>query len=273
MLAAIAALACLASTGCGSGSETTEAPDEVAPEARAAAPIERVPEDSAEGEPLLQGGDKVVVAGDSLALTGSSLPYPERLGAELGAELDVVNLSEPGTTTRDWLPKGALFDRELAPALEGADLLLLTLGGNDLESALGATSGPAGLGAAGSPEAGTRLLAEFKAISRRLGKIIAAARRENGELRVAYVSYPDYSRAEAFTQGLNRLEVLAFRTGLERLSRSATRADPDVFVDLLTKTSEANVDRLLADPEHLGDAGHDLYAKTIVSVLGGGGSG
>lgn len=274
-LAALAcALAILILPSCGSGTDaetTSEASGELDPDAKAAVPIEEVPAAS-EREPLLEPGDKVVVAGDSLGIAGSPRPYPDRLAGELGGDLDVINLSEPGTTTRDWLPGRSPFKEELAPALPGADMLLITLGGNDLESALGAASGPTGLEAAQSPEGSARVLKEFEAISRRLEKIITAARKGNEGLRVAFVSYPDYSRARAYQEGRNQLEILAFRTALARLNQAATRAKPDVLIDLLTKTSEQNVNRLLADDEHLSDAGHALYAKTIVAVLGGSGS-
>lgn len=277
-VALTAATLILAVVASGCGESTSPAPEgasevELDPDARRAVPIEEVPNGEEDGEPVLATGDRIVVAGDSLPSAGSELPFPELLAGELGGELEVTNLAEPGTTTRDWLPGKPLFKQQLEPALEGADLLLLTLGGNDLEQALDADSGPAGLEQALSAEGGERVLEEFEAISRRLRRIITAARRGHPELEVAFVSYPDYSRATAYRERLGRLGVLAFRASLARLNRAATRADPDVLVDLLTVTSERDVDRLLADDEHLSDAGHQLYAKTIVEVLGGGGGG
>lgn len=270
MAALALALVILILPSCGSGTNaetTSEAAGELDPDAKAAVPIEELPAAATAREPLLEPGDKVVVAGDSLGIAGSAQPYPDRLAGEVGGDLDVVNLSEPGATTRDWLPSGSLFKRKLTPALGGADLLLITLGGNDLESALGAASGPTGLEAAQSAEGSARVLKEFDGISRRLEKLIAAAGKGNPDLRVAFVSYPDYSQAKAYQRGRNQLEIIAFRTALARLNQAAMRAKPDLVIDLLTKTSEGNVDRLLADDEHLSDAGHALYAKTIVAVL------
>lgn len=254
-IAAIAAL--LAGAGCG-GDPPPPAGEDRGPaeEGRTGRP-----------EPLLAAGDRVVVAGDSLGITGSSRPYPSLLAERIGAPLDVINLSEPGTATADWLPGSELFENVLAPALDGADLLLLTLGGNDLERALGAASGPDALAPAQSAEGAAAVAAELGRVSDRLQRIIGAARRRNPGLEVAYVSYPDYSGATVWRERLGGVGLLAFRTALGTLLDGARRAGPDATVDLLAATDGRDLDALLLDAEHLNDAGHRLYAREIARSL------
>lgn len=230
--------------------------------ARDAAAIEQPPADR---QPL-SDGDKVIVFGDSLSVAGGDRPYPERLSEATGLDLEVVNLGEPGTTTADWLPGGQLFDGRLAPALDGAEVVLFTLGGNDIEKALGAASGPDGIDAARRVDPG-RLIEEAQVISERMREVVSAVRERAGGARVVYVSYPNYAQAPSFRERLSPPEAFGFRIALQRLNALARQSGADLVVDMLAVTSSRNVEALLADAEHLNDQGHELYAQRVAALI------
>lgn len=223
-----------------------------------AAPAER---------PLLEGGERVLFIGDSLAVQAPP-NYPELLPAALrdrARDVETVNLAEPGATADDWKPGSELFSQRLAPELGTADLVVVTLGGNDLEQGLGASDGLDGL-SSGSGSSG----AAFAAIERfgaGLGRIFTAIRKRAPDARIVYVGYPDYSEATAWRQATGSLGIVALRIGLSSLLDAAGGADPDLLVDMGPATARAGVDAMLADTEHLSAAGHQLYARRLAALL------
>jgi len=250
-------------TGC-SGDEPDAAP---APASTAA---EAEPEPAATA-PLLGDGDRVVVIGDSLATEAPPGAGRRRsAAAKEGAKgVETVNLAEPGTTSADWLPGTPLFEERLAPELPATDLVLITVGGNDLEAGIGATDGVGAL-SSGASSADAAFEA-IEASGRNMRKTFAAIRRANPEAKIAYVAYPDYSAASAWQQNGSGA-TLALGVALGSLLDAARDAGPDAVVDMLAETAarEGGVDPLLAaDPEYLGPAGHRFYAERIAALLAG----
>jgi lysophospholipase L1-like esterase len=242
---------------CGGGSASEEPPAEPPAQATAAEPA-----------PLLGGGDRVLFIGDSLAVEAPP-NYPELLPDALGGRargVETVNLAEPGTTAGDWSAGEPLFRQRLAPELDDADLVVVTLGGNDLQEALG---GSDGIDAAGRADAGSGAgaLDAVDRFGRRLGSIFTAIRRRSPGTRIAYVGYPDYSQATAWREAGGVRGTLALSFGLSALAAAAADAEPDLLVDMRGATARAGVDSLLADSEHLGPAGHELYARKLAAQL------
>ena len=129
---------------------------------------------SDERTPLVQGGERIVFIGDSLAVEAPP-NYPELLPEALGDRapgVTTINLAEPGTTAADWSPGSPLFAERLLPELASADLVVVTLGGNDLQEGLGAGDGIGGL-AAGTASSGDA----FAAIDRFGGGSPGSSRR------------------------------------------------------------------------------------------------
>jgi lysophospholipase L1-like esterase len=222
-------------------------------------------------EEPLEGGERVVFNGDSLPVT-TPPTYADLLPAKLAGKapgLEVVNLAEPGTTSSDWLPGSERFESRLEPELAGADVVVVTVGGNDLQAELGGVDGLDALSRAGSVEA-LGGFAEVRAeLERALTRTFRRIRALAPEARIVYVAYPDYSRAEAWRKQGGRLGALALRLGLGELLGAAAAARPDAIVDMLAVTGRRDVDALLADPEHLGPAGHELYARRLARALSG----
>lgn len=219
----------------------------------------------------LRGGERVVFIGDSLPVA-TPPTYADRLSAELADRapgVEAVNLAEPGTTSSDWVPGSERFDGRLEPELSSADVVVVTLGGNDLQAELGGVDGLDALSRAGSIEA-LGGFAEVRAeLERALTKTFRRIRELAPQARIVYVSYPDYSRADAWRKQGGRLGALALRLGLGELLGAAEAAGPDAIVDMLAVTGRRDVDALLADPEHLGPAGHELYARRLARALSG----
>jgi lysophospholipase L1-like esterase len=220
------------------------------------------------GEPLLQGGERLLFIGDSLAVEAPP-NYPELLPDALrnrAARVETVNLAEPGTTARDWLPGGELFERRLEGELGSADVVVVTLGGNDLQEALGGIDGVEALSDAGADSAGDALAA-IETLERRLRRLNAAIRRRVPDARIVYLGYPDYSEATVWRQAGGAAGTLALELGLGALLGAAEAAGPDLVVDMRPASRRAGVDGLLADSEHLGPAGHALYAQRLAREL------
>lgn len=277
-LAAIAAVAGLL-VACGGNDASDPEPAAVAdPGADARAPTGSGANPGAgDGSPPgtlrepLRGGERVVFIGDSLPVA-TPPTYADLLPAALDGEapgIEVVNLAEPGTTSSDWLPGGTRFEGRLEPELSGADVVVVTVGGNDLQAELGGVDGLDALSRAGSVEA-LGGFAEVRAeLERALTKTFRRIRALAPAARIVYVAYPDYSRAEAWRKQGGRLGALALRLGLGELLGAAEAAGPDAVVDMLTVTGRRDVDDLLADTEHLGPAGHELYARRLARALSG----
>jgi lysophospholipase L1-like esterase len=266
LAAAVLVAAALGAASCG-GSSDLDRPDGPAAGGGAAGRAQEAEAEERRG-PLLEGGERVVFIGDSLAVEAPP-SYPELLPEALGGRADgvrTVNLAEPGTTAADWSAGEPLFRQRLAPELTDADLIVVTLGGNDLQEALG---GSDGLDAAERADAGSAAgaLAAVDRFGRRLRSIFAAIRRRSPGTRIAYVGYPDYSRATAWRETGGTRGTLALSFGLSALTAAAADAGPDLLVDMRDSTGRAGVDSLLADTEHLGPAGHELYARKLAAAL------
>lgn len=220
-------------------------------------------------EAPLEGGERVVFVGDSLAVEAPP-NYPELLPGALERRapgIAVANLAEPGTTAADWLPGSPLFTERLRPELGRADLLVVTLGGNDLQEALGGRDGLDSL--ATDPASTGNAVDAVERFERRLERLFAAVRRMAPGTAIAYVGYPDYSRASVWQQAAGASGTLALRIGLASLLEAARSAGPDLVVEMDEPTAEAGVDSLLADSEHLNAAGHELYATELARALAG----
>jgi lysophospholipase L1-like esterase len=258
----VALLAALTLAACGGG----EAPEGRAPESLAA-PAGEAERDREERAPVLRGGERIVFIGDSLALQAPP-SYPELLPAVLGERapgVETINLAEPGTTAADWRPGSPLFEQRLDPELGQADLIVVSLGGNDLEAGIGAADGIDALS-----KASDRATAAFDAIDRfgrQLRRIHAEIRERAPDAGIVYVGYPDYAAATTWQQAAGAGGTLALELGLDALFAAAAGAEPDLLVDMRAATERAGVDSLLADGEYLAPAGHELYARRLAREL------
>ena len=101
---------------------------------------QRFPQAIAEGEIT------IVTMGDSVPVVGDDPMFPTRLATLLEplATVDNRNVAVGGTLSTDWLPGTTNFESKLGPNIEDADVIIISVGGNDIMGMLdiGAISNP-----------------------------------------------------------------------------------------------------------------------------------
>jgi len=218
---------------------------------------------------IWSGKLKMVTLGDSIAVVGSPEVFPKRLEKLLKplATVEEKNVAIPGTTSTDWLPGTSNFDNRLAPELADADLVLITLGGNDL---LQYASNPALLNDIPGALDGAGLL--VLQIVENVRTIVQAIREENSKLDIVYILYVDYTRLKQDQMWLMATGFLGEQP-LRAVLESALDAIPDdenlILVDMFGRATGLALDDLMYDSLHFNGLGHILYAEEIFKTLGG----
>ena len=220
---------------------------------------------------LLEAGDQVVVVGDSLPVLADpgGEPWPalldERLASDGPADVEVENLAVPGTTVDLWSPGSELWADRLEPALDEADVLLVQLGGNDLQRAVGGLAAPADLAPAELPD----LDEVVGTVVDDLDVLLDAVAERRPDLRVLFVGYPDYSRTDPYDDAPPAVAgaVRAALQGLDDGVEATGDAEAVRFVDATAEESTDVDDLLRRDGIHLGSAGHELYVDALADAL------
>lgn len=221
----------------------------------------------------LAGGEaKMVTFGDSIAVVGTAGTslFPDRvveLFAPLG-RVDSRNVAIGGSTSEDWLPGGQPFERNLRPELADADLIVVTLGGNDVMEYIGSFGGiPADIPAAveGARDVVRQVIANVEVI-------LAEIRSVNADADILYILYADYTQATGnaiwgLVGGLLGREALQ---GVLELARDSMPEEPHlVLADMFGAAQGLPLHDYLEDPLHFNNRGHTLYAEEVFVALGG----
>ncbi len=215
-----------------------------------------------------EGQVKIVTLGDSVPVQGAAETFPARVAELVSAVAGVenLNLASSGTESSDWTPGGGLFEGA-RPDLVDADVVLISLGGNDVLNYVST----ADLGDLPGVFAGAQATVDQVAVNVR--DIASEIREENPDADVVFCLYPDYSRATQTSpwSDLGFIPPGVITTLLARARDAFTPEDDIVLVDLLGLTPDLPVplDDYLADPLHFNDLGHDLYAHEVFRALGG----
>lgn len=215
---------------------------------------------SGDGTPL-----SYLALGDSSPVRGSAegKPYPTRLTALLQPLLPggvtLYNEADPGTVTADWLPGAANFEAA-KPAIQAADLITLTLGGNDMQYAV--ENGSIANAAAVVDQA----IANLKVT-------LAALRELNPAADVVVTVYPNYAKADVWLQYVPANLIEAVRvvldTSLKKMRVQLASVDGVLVGDVYAELHEADMNLFMFDPLHVNDLGHAVYAQVIFRALGG----
>lgn len=217
-----------------------------------------------------EGSVKVVTFGDSIPAYGPQPWFPERLRVKLTevvAEVNVENVAVPGTTTLDWLPSSTSFSNDLSPKLEGADVIVFSLGGNDLYAF-------AETDLASTPV--DQLIADFEGavedIKSNLKTIITELRRRNPDADIVWLLYPNYARSTEWQNiagnSVGLLERVLKRT-LGEIREDMAHHEGLIVWDMFGGTQDVDLNTILIDPLHLNSVGHELYANALFETLGG----
>jgi lysophospholipase L1-like esterase len=220
-------------------------------------------------EVLEAGGPLDYVAlGDSSPVEGSATGqrYPERLGAMLQphfpAGVTVHNLAEGGSTTSMWLP-GSPYMLLKEDAIAAADLITMTIGGNDLVDAI----------SLGDINAALAQVDETFANIANIATIYAKLRELNPDADIVFTIYPNYIKADFWQAELGAETVAVVRNIIESIITQMRRdlsANPGMLLgDVHGSLKDADMNLVMADKLHVNDTGHQVYADVVFGALGG----
>lgn len=215
------------------------------------------------------GAVKIVTFGDSIPAYGPQPWFPQRLGTKLKEVVDdvnVENIAVPGTTTVEWLP-GTLNYQNLLSKFEGADVIVFSLGGNDLYAF-------AGRDLSNTPV--DVLLKDFEAaiegIKSNLKNIVTELRKSNPTADIVWLLYPNYARSTEWKMlagsSVKLVERILQRT-LGEIREDMAHHEGLMIWDMYGGTQDVDLDTILIDPLHLNETGHELYANALMETLGG----
>lgn len=220
---------------------------------------------------LAEGRAVVLTVGDSIPVIGDEPLFPARLATLLAPVADVEdrNVAVAGSTSTQWLPGAVHFEERVQPNVAEADLMIISIGGNDILQYAG---NPAHLADIPGAIQGARELVIQIAMNVR--QLIEAARETNPELDVAFCLYVNYAQAQtnqfwSLAKGLLGEEEIA---GILELARQVLPAEEGVvLVDLFEAARDTDIDSILleGDALHFNDIGQTLYAETLFETLGG----
>ncbi len=217
------------------------------------------------------GQVKILTVGDSIPVIGDPVMFPERLATLLGglAEVDNVNRAVAGSTSDQWVPGARNYERNLAPEMADADLILISIGGNDIVAYV---NNPALLSDIPAAVEGAR--DAVREVVENLRLTIAGIRAVNPDADIAYLLYADYSQAEddrvwgLVGRFLGR-ETVQEVLGLARDSFPDEDDDHLLLVDMFSAADGLPLGDYLYDTLHFNGAGQQLYAESIFESLGG----
>jgi lysophospholipase L1-like esterase len=212
----------------------------------------------------------MVTFGDSIAVIGDQPMFPERIRTLFAGltDIDNRNVAVGGSTSVDWLPERRYFGERLAPHLEDADLLIITIGGNDILQYVSGLGIPNDIPAAveGARQVVLRVIENMT-------EILAAIRAVNPDADIAYCLYADYSQAtEHPIWGLvgNFLGPDTVADILELARRNFPTDDEHlILIDMFGAAQGLPLHDYLYDQLHFNDLGQSLYAEEVFETLGG----
>jgi lysophospholipase L1-like esterase len=217
-----------------------------------------------------EGEVTVVTIGDSIPKWGPEPRFSARLAQMIEPLADVadVNVAVPGSRSIHWLPGTDYFEEILAPELPEADVVVISVGGNDLMAYF-------------SPAFGsyTEIFKKFGGLDEFMAGLHANLEAIFGEIRtrapgvdILYIVYFDYLKA-SYWKGLagSWLALAEDAAGIAAdKARKRLAAVPGLIVaDMWSAFAEPNLDPYLSDSVHLSALGHQFYAEQIFLTLGG----
>ncbi len=206
------------------------------------------------------GAFRIVALGDSLTRgagdTAGGGGYPERVAATLrkdGRTVTVENLGVDGAETGELLRK--VSDPDVQRRLAGAQLILMSIGGNDLSHSI-----PAAMGS--GETAADPTAAALTGSSLNLQRILALLRKQNpsAPIRILglYNPFPP-----TFDRTMARRTLLKWNVALEEASFGV----PNALVVPTSDVFDERPDRLSSDRFHPGANGYGEIAGRVLSTL------
>lgn len=213
----------------------------------------------------------VLVFGDSIPAWGPQPWYPAQLEAALKRfiDADVDNIAQPGTRSVEWLPgvSTEYYEELLTPRLANADVIVFSLGGNDLyEFATGGVD----------PNDPSAAIEEFdRVVDEVIGNIkllITSIRQVNPDADIVWMLYPNYATTErwaAIAPDLITVIESLLASKLSYIRKQLAHHERLIMWDTYGATRKLDLDDYLVDELHLNAEGHALWTQELFLTLGG----
>jgi len=222
---------------------------------------------------LADGHLKMLVIGDSIPRQGPGEGEPfffDNLAADLAGfgEIQVVNVAQAGSTTTGWMPElsTGLFKVRAVPELEDADVVFISLGGNDIMHYVYDFSG----GTIDQLLAG--ITEKIETVQENLTAIFAAIREANPDADIVWLVYPNYAESDKWAGQMGNytdMVVPYFEDKMFGIIGWAAGIDNLILVDLFSRMTKEELDASLADELHYNVTGHKILGDELLKVLNG----
>jgi lysophospholipase L1-like esterase len=219
-----------------------------------------------------EGSLTMVTFGDSVPKVGDAPMFPSRLASLIGdlAEVDNRNVAVPGSISTQWLPGTNFFENELRPNIADADVIIVSVGGNDITQNLGTLGPEVLMDIQGAIDDTYELVTE---IVENIREIATEIRSVNPDVDIVYCLYVDYGTASMMPWGLASTFLPAGTvTGVLESARSQVPDDENIILADLFGASlliDVPLDDYLYDALHFNDDGQTFYAQEVFQSLGG----
>jgi lysophospholipase L1-like esterase len=222
------------------------------------------------GDAVAEGRVKIVTIGDSVPVVGDAPFFPERLGGFIAplADVEIVNNAVGGTTSEDWVPGARLYEERLAPHIADADVIIVSIGGNDFLQYVNE-------GAASDPIGALNGVPDFvREVMGRVVDIKDEIRSINPNIDLVYLLYPNYATSDMWSSQFGFAASFiegAVTDALEQILNELAVSEDIILVDFYGYFRETglDLDDYLYDQLHFNDAGQEVYARQIFEALGG----
>jgi len=223
---------------------------------------------------IRNGSLGILTIGDSIPSLGDGdYPFfPARL-KELMDPLvptEDINVAVPGSVSEQWLPGSNFYENKVKPNLEQAQVVLMSLGGNDYVNRFGAINHNDQDAVAKAIEG----LPEFQAqVIANLVTTIKAIQTDAPNVDIVYVLYPNFARSVIWEQQAGdfvALIIMYFEQALDEMVQiMGQEIEHLIIADMQRATKDLDIDPYLCDGLHLSELGTFLWAKEIFQALGG----
>ncbi len=226
----------------------------------------------------IDGHLEILSIGDSISVEGAEYPFPQRLRDHLAniTEVTLFNQAIGGSKSFDWLPgaQKAYFENRLLPYIEQADLVTITLGGNDLDFLVEGLEPPFTpemilemiITLLENPEIITGIMENVRTLVYEIHKL-------NQSCDVIYVIYPCFARSDHIRkytgEALQPLAIAAMELGLRMLRNYQHETECLLLGDAFAYNGTDDITELLVDEVHPSAAGAQQYADLIFETIGG----
>lgn len=219
---------------------------------------------------IREGKVTIVTIGDSVPKWGPSPRFPSRLAWHLRrlAEVDNRNVAVPGSKSMHWVPGTSYFENILAPELAEADVVVISIGGNDIMGYYGSAFSD-----------WSKIYEKFKGLDDFLDGLHGNVEATVTEIRVraphvdvVFCLYFNYMEASYWQNMAGMWKALAVDAASQAFKKARLRLGelPGlVLADMFGAYDDDSLDAYLSDSVHLSALGHKVYAREILLALGG----